>query len=129
MGFLKFCAIHFDEGVWSASASTSITLGLTGSGRAEKQQVPYRPVRRRHAHKKYLVEPADRVHGSFLPDDSREQERLDVPGGIAVTCSIQRLDRCFFERSGIARTGPAGQTKPFVLPYLILAYFRAGNRD
>jgi hypothetical protein len=53
-----------------------------------------------------------------------------------VTCSIEWLIRCFFEKGGIARTGPAGHTKPLVLTYLFLHTFRqetvtvgTGHRD
>jgi hypothetical protein len=77
--FLKFSAIHFDEGVWifpkSASASTSITYVLPDPVGARNSRFP--TGRRRHAHKKCLVELENRVHGGVLPNDSSAQERPD----------------------------------------------------
>ena len=59
------------------------------------------------------------------PDDSRAQERLYIPGSIAVTGSIEWLIRCFFEKGRIARTGSAGHTKPPAWRYLIFTPFPA----
>src|SRR5208282_3665768 len=130
--FLKFRAIHFNECMWIPEKRFGEHfdhISLAGSGRPEKQQVSDWPVRRRHAHKKYLVELEDRIHGRILPHDSGTQERLDFPRGLAMTCGIEWLDGCFFETGRTTRTGPAGHTKPLVLCYLIVASFPAGHRD
>ncbi len=80
MGIAKKClGEHFDY------------ISFAGSGGPKKQQVSYRPVWWRHAHKKYLVELEDRIHGGVLPYNSGAQEGFDFPDGFAVTCGIEGL--------------------------------------